>query len=104
MALSLPTMKDPALRKFCGKHDLYDTVAGAYHYLQKYFPTATNISLRFRPPYAPDEPEDASITFGLKTEGMTVDEMLDAEKKFIKATNNIRGIEYIVLSYFYESS
>lgn len=91
-------MKDPALRKFCGKHDLYDAVAGAYHYLQKYFPTATNISLRFRPPYCDDEPEDTSVIFDFEVD-MTVDAALDAEDRFITATIDLPGREYIVHSY-----
>ena len=98
MQLSLPPIKDPALQKFCEEHELYDTLVAAYHYAQKFFPAATNIEIDFYEPYDPDEPEDAAIDFVIETD-MTVEEVLDAERRFIKATNDIPGIEYIVTSY-----
>lgn len=99
MPFPIPPIKDPALQKFCKEQNLYDAVAAASHYVQKFFPTATDIRLRFRPPYYDDEPEDASIAFDIEIVDMTVKEVLDAERQFIKATNHIPGIEYITPSY-----
>jgi len=99
MPFPIPPIKDPALQKFCLEQNLYDAVAAAYHYFQKFFPTSTHIALRFRPPYYDDEPEDASIAFDIEIVDMTVKEVLDAEDRFFNATMDIPGIEYITPSY-----
>jgi hypothetical protein len=96
----LPPIQDEALMKFCQKHDLFEAVAAGYHYAQKFFPTAKKIELDFHPPYRDDEPEEASITFIVKT-CMTVQEVLDARHRFNKATNDVPGAFYICISHRY---
>ena len=90
----LPPIDDAALKKFCVEHDLYEAIAAGYHYAQKFFSTAKKIEIDFYPPYRDDEPEEASITFVVKT-NMTVKEALDARNRFIKATNDVPGAFYI---------
>ena len=95
----LPPIEDAALKKFCAEHDLYETVAAGYHYAHKFFPTAKKVEIDFYPPYRDDEPEEASITFMVKTR-MTVKEALDARDRFIKATNDVPGAFYIDVAHF----
>ena len=94
MAFPLPLIENPALQKFCEKHNLYEAVAAGYHYAQKFFPAAEKLEIEFYPPYRADEPEEASIIFVIETD-MTVEEVLDAKDRFIDATLNITGAEYI---------
>jgi len=98
MPLTLPPIKDPALQKFCEERQLYDTLAAAYHYVQKFFPTATSIELRFLGPYFEEDVDDYSIIFDIDI-NLTVKEVLEANDRFINATMDIPGAEYIVLSY-----
>ena len=95
MAFPLPLIEDTALQKFCEKHDLYEAVAAGYHYAQKFFPTAKKIEIDFYPPYWDDEPEEAEIAFVIKS-NMTVNEVLEAEDRFIKATRDVPGAFYII--------
>ena len=97
MQLTLPPIKDSALQQFCDERQLYDTLAAAYHYVQKFFPTATRIGLRFRGPYFEEDVDDYSIIFDIET-NMTVKEILEANDRFINATMDIPGAEYIVLA------
>jgi hypothetical protein len=98
MSFSLPPIEDEALRKFCEKHNLYEAVAAGYHYAQKFFPKAKKIEIDFHPPYRDDEPEEAEIIFVIKS-SMTVDEVLEAEDRFIKVTNDVPGAFYLVTSH-----
>ena len=93
----LPVINDAALQKFCKEHNLYEAIAVGYRYAHKFFPTAKSIEIDFHPPYRDDEPEEADIIFLVKAD-MTIEEALNAEDRFIKATNNIPGMEYIVVS------
>ena len=56
------------------------------------------IEIDFYPPYRDDEPEEAEITFVIES-SMTVDEVLEAEDRFIKATNDVPGAFYIITSH-----
>jgi len=94
----LPPIDDPALQKFCAEHDLYEAIAAGYHYAHKFFPTAKKIEIDFHPPYRDDEPEEAVIDFVIEAD-MTVEEVLDAEDRFIRATNNVPGAFYIITSF-----
>ena len=95
MAFPLPPINDRALQKFCETHNLYEAVAAGYHYAQKFFPTAETVEIDFHPPYRNDEPEEASIKFVAETD-MTVEEVLEAEKQFIKAIRDVPGAFYII--------
>ena len=95
MPFPIPPIHDSALQKFCAEHHLYEAIAAGYHYAQKFFPTATRIEIDFHPPYRDDEPEEAAIIFEIES-SMTVDEVLDAKDRFIKATNDIPGAFYLV--------
>ena len=98
MPFPIPLIKDPALQKFCEERQLYDTLAAAYHYVQKFFPTSTNVELRFLGPYFEEDVDDYSIIFDIET-NLTVKEVLEAKDRFINATMDIPGAEYLVLSY-----
>jgi hypothetical protein len=98
MSFPLPVIKDEALQEFCKQHNVYEAVAAGYHYAHKFFPKAKQIDIEFYPPYRDDEPEGAYIDFVIETR-MTSDEVLSAEKEFIKATNEIPGAFYLVISY-----
>ena len=37
MAFPLPPIDDPALRKFCKTHNLYEAVSAGYHYARSKF-------------------------------------------------------------------
>ena len=100
MAFPLPPIDNPALQKFCEKQNLYEAVAAGDHYAQKFFPEAQKISLRFREPYYADEPEEAAIIFDIES-SMTIDEVRDARRQFIKATNDIPGAFYLVTSHWF---
>jgi len=93
----LPPIADAALQQFCAKHNLYEAIAAGYHYAQKVFLT-DQIQINFYPPYRDDEPEEATIDFVIET-NMTVEEVLDSEDRFIKATMDIPGTEYIITSF-----
>jgi len=95
---SLPIIEDSALQKFCAEHNLYEAIAAGNHYAHKFFPAAKNIELDFYPPYRDDEPEDAVVDFVIEAD-MTVEEVLDAEDRFISATNNVPGAFYIITSF-----
>jgi hypothetical protein len=95
MTFPLPPIDDLALQKFCEIHNLYEAVAAGYHYAQKFFPAAKTIEIDFHPPYRDDEPEEAEIAFVIKS-NMTVNETLEAEDRFIKATRDVPGAFYII--------
>lgn len=95
MSFTLPPIDNSALQQFCAKHNLYEAIAAGYHYAQKFFPTTTQVEIDFYPPYRDDEPEEACITFVVETD-MTVEEVLEAEDRFIKATSDIPGAFYII--------
>ena len=95
MAFPLPPINDPTLREFCETHDLYEAIAAGYHYTHKFFPAAKTIEIDFHPPYRDDEPEEADIAFVVKS-NMTVNEMLEAQDRFIKAMRDVRGDFYTI--------
>ena len=99
MSFPLPPIDNPELRKFCAEHNLYEAIVSGYHYAQKFFLT-DKIKVDFYPPYRDDEPEEAAIDFVIET-SMTVEEVLNAENRFIKALIEIPtpGAEYITISY-----
>ena len=99
MSFTLPPIDNPELQQFCAEHNLYEAVAAGYHYAQKFFLT-DQIQIDFYPPYRDDEPEEAAIDFVIET-NMTVEEVPDAEKRFIQALIEIptSGAEYITISY-----
>lgn len=94
MSFPLPPIKDKALDKFCAKHNLYEAVAAGCHYAHKFFPKTKKIEIDFYPPYRDDEPEEANIIFVIES-SMRVNEVLEAEDRFIKATNDVPGAFYI---------
>jgi hypothetical protein len=91
-------MKDEALQKFCKQHNLYEAVAAGYHYAHKFFSKARKIETEFYPPYRDDEPEEAEVIFVIESD-MTVNEVVEAEERFIKATSDVPGAFYIVTSH-----
>ncbi|RKU14719.1 hypothetical protein C6502_00150 [Candidatus Poribacteria bacterium] len=95
MAFPLPPINDPTLRKFCETHDLHEAVAAGYHYAHKFFPAAKTIEIDFYPPYRDDEPEEAEITFVIKS-NMTGNETIEAQNQFIKAMRDVPGAFYII--------
>lgn len=97
MSFPLPLIDNLELQQFCAEHNLYEAIAAGYHYAQKFFLT-DQIRIDFYPPYRDDEPEEATIDFVIET-SMTVEEVLDAEDRFIKATMDIPGTEYIITSF-----
>jgi hypothetical protein len=98
VSFPLPVITDEALQKFCKQHNLYEAVAAGYHYAHKFFPQAKQIQLKFHPPYRDDEPEEAAIIFVIES-NMTVDDAVEAEMKFIKATSDVPGGFYIISSH-----
>jgi hypothetical protein len=93
---SLPLIKDPAVRKFCQERSLGPTLALAYQYAHKYYPTAT-IDLELEEPYCGDAPEDYRIVFSVETD-MTIEEAIEAKQKFHQAVLQLPGGKYMMLS------
>ncbi|MBC8228019.1 hypothetical protein H8E77_00530 [bacterium] len=94
----LPVIDNPALQKFCKEHNLYEVIAAGYHYAHKFFPMAKKIEIDFYPPYRDDEPEEAVIDFVIETD-MTIENVLDAEDRFISTINDVPGAFYIITSF-----
>lgn len=92
----LPLIKDPAIRKFCQEHSLGPTLAVAYQYAQKYYPTAT-IHLELEEPYCGDHPEDYRLVFSVETD-MTIEDAIEAKQKFHQSVLQLPGGKYMMLS------
>ena len=97
--LPLPPIKDPTLQKFCEERSLGPTLALAYQYAWKFYPTAQNIDIFFREPYC--DSEAPYIVLKIKT-ATTPQEALDAENRFNQEMINLPGSEYIVTSHKFE--
>jgi hypothetical protein len=95
VSFPLPVIKDETLQKFCKQHNLYEAIAAGYHYAHKFFPKARRIEIEFYPPYRDDEPEEAEVIFVIESD-MMVNDVVEAEEQFIKATSDIPGAYYIV--------
>ncbi len=97
--LSLPPIKDPALQKFCQERSLEPTLAMAYQYAWKFYPTAKGIDIYLFDSSCND-PDDTHIVLQIETT-MTPEEALDAEDRFNQTMIALPGSEYIYTSHKY---
>ena len=92
----LPPIKDPALQQFCQERSLGPTLAMAYQYAWKFYPTAKTIDVLFREPYC--DAEDPYVVLKIETT-VTSQEALDAEDRLNQEMIDLPGSEYIVTSH-----